>query len=210
MQTLNTVNAPLAQQLIVEFNDAALEFPQQIRWTSDEYYRLAELGFFEGKRVELIEGEIFTMAPMGSSHATGIAILGELLRESFGKGYFVRIQLPLDVDDSSQPEPDVAVLAGSPREYAKAYPKTVVLAAEVSNSSLGLDRNVKARLYARSSVQEYWIVNLQAPCLEVYRKPVDDPNLGFIYSERTVIGEHQSISPLAKPKLKIKVADILP
>ena len=138
------------------------------------------MGFFEGKRVELIEGEIIEMAPMGSPHATGIGLLAELLRETFGKGFHLRTQAPLDVSDISQPEPDVALFRGGIRDFSLAHPKTALIVAEVSNSSLSLDRTIKSGLYARRSIEEYWILNLKDRCLEVYRRPVEDPNLGFI------------------------------
>ncbi len=182
----------------------------QKKWTAEEYYRLGDLGFFEGKRVQLIRGEIIEMSPMGSPHATGITILADLLRHAFGSGFFVRVQAPLDVDQDSQPEPDVAVVSGDPRDFVSAHPKTVVLAAEVSDSTLSLDRNVKSTLYAQSSIPEYWVLNLRGRCVEVFRRPLEDPALGFMYAERIVFGENETISRLAKPKSKIKVADILP
>lgn len=209
MQSLNSLTFP--QVPIASLFDDNSDFrPAQIRWNRDEYYKMEELGFFAGKRVELIEGEIIEIAPMGSPHATGITLLADVLRNTFGRGHFVRLQAPLDVDEKSQPEPDVAVVSGMPRDFTSEHPKTVVLAAEVSASSLSLDREIKSRLYAQSSIAEYWILNLTDRCLEVYRNPVKDSNLGFIYSERNVIGEKESVSPLAKPKAKIKVADILP
>lgn len=184
--------------------------PKKFHWTRDEYYRIAELGVFEGKRVELIEGEIIEMAPMGSIHATVIAIVSEILREHFHEGYHVRSQSPLDVDKFSQPEPDVAVLPGISRNYLEGHPKSLALAVEVSVSSISLDREIKTRLYAKAGIEDYWIVNINEKCVEVYRKPFNDPEKGFIYREQAVFGADQSISPLAKPEVLIKVADILP
>lgn len=209
MQSLNSI--PIPSVPISSFFDDNADFrPAQIRWNRDEYYKMAELGFFDGKRVELIEGEIIEMAPMGSPHITCIMILGRLLTDVFSKGYCVRTQGTLDLGLKSQPEPDAAVVAGALRDYADAHPKSAVLIVEVSDTTLSLDRTFKAAIYARNSIEDYWIVNLQHRCVEIYRKPVQDSNLGFIYSERTVIGEKESVSPLAKPKAKIKVADILP
>ena len=210
MQSLNSISKSTELPLVGVRRDDTEFAPKSFRWTRDEYYGLAESGIFDGKRVELIEGEIIEMAPMGPSHATGISLVAEILLELFGKGFHLRSQTPLDVDKYSQPEPDLAVVKGKPRDYLKGHPKTLVLAVEVANSSLTLDREAKTRLYAKAGIEDYWIVNLQDRCLEVYRKPTNDPNLGFIYSERTVFGENQSVSPLAKPKSRIKVADILP
>lgn len=209
MQSLNSlpvISAPVAPF----FEDEPDLRPAQIRWNRDEYYKMAELGFFDGRRVQLIEGEIIEMAPMGSPHITCVMMLGRLLTEVFGKDYCVRTQGTLDLGIDSQPEPDAAVVTGTFRDYADAHPKSAVLIVEVAETTLSLDRTLKAAIYSRSLIEDYWIVNLQHRCVEVYRKPVEDPNLGFIYSERTVIGEKQSVSPLAKPNSKIKVADILP
>ncbi len=184
--------------------------PKHFSWTSDEYYRVAELGVFEGKRVELIEGEIIDMAPMGTHHFVCTNLVADALREIFVKGFFVSTQNQLDVDEQSQPEPDVAVVKGSPRDYLGFHPRTLVLAVEVSDTSLSLDRDIKTRLYAKAGIGDYWFVNLQDRCIEVFRKPTEDPNIGFMYAERTVFGEGQLVSPLAKPRSKVKVSDILP
>ena len=209
MQSLNSV--PVNSVAITPFFDDEQEIrPVQLRWNRDEYNKIAELGFFDGKRVELIEGEIIEMAPMGSPHITCVMILGRLLMEVFGEDHCVRTQGTLDLGIESQPEPDVAVVIGNFRDYADAHPKSALLIIEVSDTTLSFDRTLKSSIYARNSIEDYWIVNLQHRCVEIYRKPVQDPNLGFIYSERTVKGEKQSVSPLAKPKSKIRVADILP
>ena len=80
----------------------------------------------------------------------------------------------------------------------------------MSVSSISLDREIKTRLYAKAGIEDYWIVNINEKCVEVYRKPFNDPEKGFIYREQAVFGADQSISPLAKPEVLIKVADILP
>ncbi len=184
--------------------------PKHLRWNRDTYYRMAELGFFDGKRVELIEGEIIEMAAMGSPHITCVMILGRVLAEAFGSGYCVRTQGTLDLGSASQPEPDAAVVTGDLRDYAEVHPKTAVLVVEVSDTTLALDRTLKASLYAQNLIEDYWIVNLRDRCVEVYRKPVQDPNLGFIYSERTVAGEAQSVTALSESAAAIRVVDILP
>lgn len=184
--------------------------PPRFQWTSVLYNRLAEAGVFEGKRVELVEGEIIEMAPMGPRHFVTINLVAELLTSVFGKGFFVSSQNQLDVDKRSQPEPDIAVLTGSPRDYIAGHPKSLVLAVEVADSSIQRDRLYKTKLYAKAGIEDYWIVNLTDNCLEVYRKPVNDAELGFVYLEKSVLGEDESVSPLAKPGAAIKVADILP
>ncbi|MGD9561488.1 MAG: Uma2 family endonuclease [Pyrinomonadaceae bacterium] len=184
--------------------------PKRYRWTASEYYQMADMGFFKGKRVELIRGEIIEMAPMKTPHATAVRLVREALTKVFGKGYLIDSQLPLSLGRADQPEPDVAVVEGDPRDFADAHPTSAKLVVEVSDSTLRFDRMTKAELYAENRIDEYWIVNLKQRCLEVYRRPVKDKNFGFAYTEIFVVREGEAVSPLAKPKKKIKVADILP
>lgn len=200
---IKTDHEPLA-----EFNGDDLS--PRFRWTSDLYYRLAEGGVFDGKRVELLEGEIIEVAPMGPLHATAIDLVADFLRAIFGKGYFVRVQAPVDVGAVSQPEPDIVVLIGSPRDYRRGHPKTPTLAVEIADSSIRKDRLFKTKIYSKAGIQDYWIINLVENCIEVYRRPHNDAEKGYIYIERIVYGEDESLSPLAKPEASIKVADILP
>lgn len=184
--------------------------PKPVRWTVDEYYRMDELGFFNGKRVQLIRGEIIEMAPMKSPHATSIRLAGTLFDKIFKKGFDVRTQLPMSFSKIDEPEPDISVVEGSTRDYADAHPKSAVLIVEIADTSLRFDRKNKAELYAENKIEEYWIVNLKERCVEVYRRPASDKAPGSIYTEIFVAREGEWFSPLAKPKSKIKVADILP
>jgi len=180
------------------------------RWTRDEYYKMAELGFFHGKRVELIEGEVIEMSPMKSLHATVIRLVLDIMRDVFGKGYVIDSQLPMSFSPASEPEPDVAIVRGSVKDYIDSHPKTAELIIEVSDTTLRYDQTKKAVLYAGNKIQEYWILNLKNRSLEVYRRPIRDKQLGFIYTEIQILTGKDSISPLAAPEAKIKVADILP
>ncbi|MGI8495735.1 MAG: Uma2 family endonuclease [Pyrinomonadaceae bacterium] len=184
--------------------------PKLRRWTRDEYYKMAELGFFHGKRVELIEGEIVEMSPMKTAHATAVRLVMETLREIFNKGFVIDSQLPMSFGKSDEPEPDVAVVAGSVRDYSQSHPKSAALIVEISDTTLNFDRTQKAVLYARNNIPDYWILNLKDRCLEVYRLPVKDKKLGYIYTEIRVVTENDSISPLAKPESQVKVANLLP
>jgi Uma2 family endonuclease len=184
--------------------------PKTIRWSRDEYYRMAELGFFEGKRVELIKGEIIEMSPMKSAHATAISLADEVLGKLFSKSFVIRTQLPITFGKNDEPEPDVAVVEGKVRDFSESHPKTAALIIEVSETTLNYDRTRKASLYAENKIEDYWILNLKNRCLEVYRRPIKDKKLGFIYTEILVVTENETVSPLAKPAAKIKIADILP
>jgi len=184
--------------------------PRAYKWTVDEYYKLGELGLFDGKRVQLINGEIIEMSPMKSPHATSVRLVYEILRGIFAKGYEIRMQLPMSFSKMDEPEPDVAVVDGSILDYAEGHPKTARLLVEVSDSSLRLDRTRKRDLYAENGVQEYWILNLKQRCLEVHRHPVNDVNVGFTYTKTFVVEENDFVAPLAMQKSKVKVLDMLP
>jgi Uma2 family endonuclease len=184
--------------------------PKTFRWTRKEYYQLAELGFFEGKRVELIEGEIVEMSPMKQAHATAVRLIIDVLRKIFIKGYVIDSQLPLSFNGINEPEPDVAVVKGEVRDFSQSHPKTAELIIEVSDTTLQNDRTKKASLYAKNKIQDYWILNLQNRCLEVYRRPIRDKKLGFVYTEIQILIEIETVSPLVKPESKIKITDLLP
>jgi len=184
--------------------------PRRFRWTRKDYYRLGDLGFFEGKRVELIEGEIVEMSPMKQAHATAIGLLIEALGKIFAKNYVVRTQLPMSFSGVSEPEPDVAVVKGKIRDFSQSHPKTAELIIEVSDMTQQNDRTKKAGLYAKNKIEDYWILNLKNRCLEIYRRPIRDKKLGFVYTEIQILTETETASPLAKLDAKIKVADLLP
>src|SRR5215467_13899211 len=140
------------------------------RWRRAEYDRLVDLGMFEGERLELLDGLLVLREPQGSPHAATVSLIGQVVATAFGPGWHPRLQMPLALDDDSEPEPDVAVVTGVPREYLGAHPATAALAVEVAEATLRLDR-VKSGLYARAGIQDYWIVNLVERVLEVHREP---------------------------------------
>jgi len=179
------------------------------RWTRSEYYRMGELGFFNGQRVELVDGEVIVMSPMGAGHATAITKVTRALLYAFGEGFVIRIQLPLAIEPESEPEPDVAVVIGSPDDYIDEHPSTAVLVVEVADTSLAYDRTDKAKVYARAGIPEYWIVNLLDRQLEVYREP-QVLETQHCYAEVQILKANEFVSPLSKPEVKISVADLLP
>jgi Uma2 family endonuclease len=187
--------------------------PRLRLWTREEYYKMAEAGVFRpGERVELIGGRIVMMSPQNSPHFTAICLVEDGLRTIFGTGYVVRVQGPLDLNPSSQPEPDIAVVRGSVRDYASAHPTTALLIVEISESSLAFDQGEKASLYASAGIPDYWIVNLLDRRLEIYRNPVAMTGQPYGYGYRT--GTHyfaaDVVVPLVAPQGTIKVADLLP
>ena len=187
--------------------------PKRRRWTSKELYRMLDLGFFQNQRVELIEGEIIEMASQKNLHALGITLGEDALRAAFGPKYWVRVQASLDLTPYSVPDPDLAVIAGPPRQHATvANPTSALLIVEVSETTLRYDRLWKGSLYAMVGIADYWILNLKSRQLEVYRKPIPDPKAryGYAYDDVAYLDEKQRIAPLAKPKVKVRVADMLP
>jgi len=183
------------------------------KWTRDEYYKLADLGFLApDERVELIEGEIIPMCPQKSFHAAGIQAAQEVLGQVFTAGHNIRIQLPLDLGLISEPEPDVAVVVGSWRDYVAHHPRTAQLVVEVADTTLSYDRGWKACLYAKAGIPELWIVNLPERLLEVYREPVAMAGQPFEHGYQTVLRLDTSahVAPLAAPESSIAVADLLP
>lgn len=176
------------------------------RFSRDQYERMVETGIFAPEdRLELLEGEIIAMAPQKSRHATAIRLLEEALRRCFDSGYDIRSQLPLALDERSEPEPDITVVPGSPRDYRDAHPDTAVLIVEVADASLVYDRTRKLSAYARAGIPEYWILDLDGEVLEVCRQP-----LGDAYGERRILQRHQRITPLAGNGVEIGVAEVLP
>jgi Uma2 family endonuclease len=163
-------------------------------------------------KIELLEGQIVVREPQHSPHATATRLVQEALRAAFGPGWDVRAGLPLALGRLSEPEPDVSVVRGSPRDYRDAHPTHAVIAVEVAGPSLRLDRTRKARIYARAGIPDYWIVNLISRVLEVYRDPVivDRARRSWEYRMVRSLGPDESISPLAAPHARIGVGDFLP
>lgn len=196
----------------MEQKTATTDKAQTWRWTREQYYRIAETGLFDGKRVELINGEIIEMSPMGDRHWLALALIPEALRAVFGADYFLNVQTPLRLSAVSEPEPDVAVFAGQPRDYAGIIPDTALLVVEVSLSTLAYDRTEKASLYASANIPEYWIVNLISSQVEVYRRPAPSPDqpFGFAYMDLSAHRVPETITPLSRPQSAVAVADLLP
>lgn len=178
-----------------------------------EYDLLVEKGVFEpGERVELIDGVLMVAEPQSASHFTAIQLAERALARALGAGWLVRAQAPIALDDVSEPEPDVAVVRGAPRDYAAAHPAQPVLVVEVALARYAFDRTYKASLYARAACPEYWIVNLVDRVLEVHRHPRPAPAAayGWNYTSVDVLGPGQRVTPLAAAGASIAVSDLLP
>jgi len=183
------------------------------RWTRLEYDRLIEKGVFGTEdRIELLGGALVVREPQGSPHAMGIRMAEEALRRVFAAGWDVRGQLPVALDDDSEPEPDISVVPGSFRDYRHGHPPGAVLIVEVAESSLSLDRALKGSLYARARVPEYWIVNLVDRALEVHRDPVADAaaRYGWRYTTVATLRVGETVTPLSAPDSPISVGELIP
>ncbi len=181
--------------------------PYRHRFTVDEFYRMLDAGIFtEDDRVELIEGDIVTMTPIGARHAACVKRLNALLNRVLGERAIIGVQDPLRLDEKNEVLPDITVLRFRPDFYAEAHPGPgdVLLVVEVAKTSLAYDREVKVALYARYGVPEYWLVNLQDNVVEVYRRPFAQG-----YKETLVFAKGDTLTPALLPDVHIAVQEIV-
>ncbi len=175
--------------------------------TVAEYHIMGEAGILhEDDRVELIEGELVAMSPIGSDHSGTVNTLNRLLVMAVGDRGVVAVQNPVVLDDRSEPQPDFSVLKPRSDDYRRATPRAedVVLIVEVASSSLNYDRAVKRPLYARRGIPELWIVNVAGQEVEVCRNPVGDQ-----YEIVTRAGVGDVLEPSLLPGVSISVAALL-
>jgi Uma2 family endonuclease len=173
----------------------------------DEWRRLGEANIFPPEsRLELINGEILDMAPIGFNHAGHINRLVKLLTRLIPDEVIPSVQNPLQLGDFSEPEPDFMLLKPNDDFYSSRHPiaNDVLLLIEVADSSLAFDQNHKLRLYALHGIPEYWLLNLNDSCLEVYRKPN-----GEVYAEKTTLRVGDTIALSQLEKISIRMVDIL-
>jgi Uma2 family endonuclease len=184
--------------------------PRPWKWSRADYYKLGELGFFDGKRVELIFGEIVEMSPINWSHQLGKIKLAHALQRAFDGIGWVNEQGPLPLGDSD-PQPDVAVFPGRPEDYSN-HPRPALLVGEVSDTSLTTDTTRKAALYASAGIADYWVLDVVNRQLHVFRDPQPSPAGPGMAAYRThlVLGPNDTVTPLAAPGASLPVVDLLP
>jgi len=187
-------------------DDMLTEVPRRL-FTAAEYHQMARAGILrDGEPVELIDGEIVQMAPIGHRHWVCVTRASVQFIRSFGDKALVSNQGPLRLDDWTEPDPDIVVF--KPREdfYAESRPAPadVLFIVEVADSSLAYDRQVKLSRYAKAGIQEYWIEDLNNDVLLVFRYPSEET-----YSTLLELRSGDSISPLAFPNVTFKIADLL-
>lgn len=178
------------------------------RISAERYFALVREGVLaHDDRVELLEGVIVSMAPSNPPHAAAVGLVHEALRVALGDAACLRVQCPLVLGAWSAPEPDVALVAGSHRDYSQRHPTTALLVVEISDWSLHQDRLTKAPIYASAGIAEYWIVNLAERSVEILRDP--DPARGR-YGSLRIASEAERIEALSAPGAAIAVRDLLP
>ena len=180
--------------------------PTRRRFTVEEYCAMAEVGILaEEERVELIDGEIIVMPPIGEPHEDGTTRLSSgLIYRLYGRAW-VRVQNSVRLDDYGLPEPDIAVVRlRDDYHRERARPADVLLLIEVADTSLEYDRRVKLARYAAAGIPEVWIVNLRAREVEAYDNPVDGA-----YRNRRVVAADGRISPGAFPDVVLAVGDFM-
>ena len=176
--------------------------------TTAEYYGMMESGIIrEGERVELISGQIFTMAAKGTRHTVSTSRLLKSLLVLIGERAIVRCQDPITLPDNSEPESDIVIAKLRSDDYLNSHPSPadIILAIEVADSSIKFDRETKAPLYAAAGISEYWIVNLIDDRLEIYRQPEGD-----IYTSIEIIKPPRSIGLPQFSDITLDISDLFP
>ena len=182
--------------------------PMRRKFTVDEYYRMAEVGILQpDERLELIDGEITLMAPIGNPHASCVRRVERVFAQIAGEAVTVSGQNPVRLDERSDPQPDVAILRYREDDYAGKPPtaEDVLLLIEVSDTTLTYDRGTKLNLYAEANVPETWIMNLPEDCIESFTQP--GPNG---YAHHVIYRRGDTISPSTLPDVEFAVNDLLP
>jgi Uma2 family endonuclease len=173
--------------------------PRPHRLTVDDYYRMGEAGILPtDARVELVDGEIFDMAPIGTRHAGTVDQLALIFQRAVGDLALVRTRNPVRLGPYSEPRPDLALVRPRADFYKSAHPvaEEILLVVEISDTSVRFDRDVKTSLYARHGIPEVWIVDLTADVLMRYRRP-DAPNGVYADIDVPDQGEPLSLSALS-------------
>jgi Uma2 family endonuclease len=181
--------------------------PTTRRFNVREYHQMAAAGILgEDDRVELIDGEIVEMPPIGSRHAACVDRLNRMFTTQLGQGVIVRVQNPIRLSRHSEPQPDLVLVRPRPDFYAASHPEPedVLLIVEVADSSTGYDRSVKVPLYARAGIREMWLVDLERGRVEVLREPA-----GGGYQTVQAYGPEDRLSVDALPDIQISPDEIL-
>lgn len=177
-------------------------------WTVSDYHRMSEMGILTpNERTELLNGQIVLMAAKGTPHVTSLYLLANALRDRLGDAALVRTQDPIQLDDWSEPEPDLVIARGTVLDYAEhhPHPEEIELVVEVADSTLKKDCEIKDKLCARAGIADYWVLDLKNRQLHVFRNPASTG-----YTSHLILTEPNEIAPLAFPNLMLSLTAILP
>ncbi len=177
------------------------------KFTIQEYHQMLDSGIIAmDERIELLKGEIIAMSPIGIKHAACVRRLNNILSQHLQGEAIIDIQNPLELDNLSEPQPDVALLKPRADFYATAHPqsKDIFLIIEVADKTVKSDREVKIPLYAENQIAEVWLVDINGESIEVYREPRNNKYQTVFYFRRG-----QTLSPLVFSRVNIAVNDIL-
>ncbi|MEO0895393.1 MAG: Uma2 family endonuclease [Bacteroidota bacterium] len=172
---------------------------QRLRLSISQYNKMIDAGILtENDKVELINGEIIQMSPIGHKHITTVNRLNMLFASQFAPEAIVSIQNPVQLGTYNEPEPDVVLIKGPFKRYKNRKPalEDVFVIIEVADSSLRFDREIKASMYAKENVPMYWIVNVEEDTVEVYTQPTPT---GYIQCELSTVNDKIDISGLGQP-----------
>lgn len=179
------------------------------RWTVWDYHRMSELGLLDPKEhTELIAGQIALMAAKGTAHVTALRLLATALDVLLVElTVFVSTQDPIQLDDFSEPEPDLAIIQGKVLDYAERHPRpsNVALVVEVADSTLKQDCETKDKLYAQAGIADYWVLDIKNRQLHIFRDPTPTG-----YTRHLILSEPHQAIPLAFPNLSLSLTSILP
>jgi Uma2 family endonuclease len=190
-------------------SQVVIESPVNLKyWTVQDYHRMSDLGILDpSQRTELIAGQIILKTAKRTAHVITLQLLANSIQAQLGTTAFISTQDPIRLDNFSEPEPDLAIVKGSILDYSQAHPgaEDIYLVIEVADSTLKQDCEVKDKLYARSSIVEYWVIDIKNRQVQIFRDPTPTG-----YSSQLILTETHSVSPLAFPEISIAIASILP
>ena len=178
-------------------------------WSVQEYHRMSELGLLDpNERTELIHGQITLMVAKGTTHVLALRSMSRLFDALLAnEAAFVSTQDPIQLDDFSEPEPDLAIVQGNFWDYAEQHPRSdqVHLIVEIADSTLKRDCEIKDKIYSQAGIADYWVLDVKNRQLHIFRNPTP---MG--YTQQIILNELDRVSPLVFPNLKIALTSILP
>jgi Uma2 family endonuclease len=200
---------PAANDSMLSLSKQAIESSNLKSWTVQDYHRMSELGILDpNERTELIDGQITLMVAKGNPHILTVRLLTRTMETLLSdRSILVSIQEPIQLNNSSEPEPDLAIVKGDMFDYANRHPQPteIHLIIEVADSTLKYDCQVKDKHYAKVNIPDYWVVDLKNRQVHVFRNPTPTG-----YASQLILAESQTVSPLDFPDVIISIGSILP